>query len=673
MQHFRVSHFFYALVIATIVLLTANGGTDRANAQLTCRPGYVVTNDGYCIPRGDVYCGGGTSCNAGSICIAGNRCLSRESPRVCPNGRNYCDPGFICSNQNTCISIESGRVCSNGRTYCDPGFVCTNDDKCISQQSARVCSNGRNYCDPGFICTKDDKCISEKSSRVCSNGRDYCDQGYFCNKSNKCLSETASQQQVDICKNDDGKFSADEQLRGCTDAIESGRWSGADLEWAYVNRGNASYDKNDFDTAIADYNQAISLDPSDAIAYNNRGLAYKQKREYDRALTDFDKALSLNSRYANAYINRGSTWHDKGDLDRAIADYSSGLQYNPKDALAYRNRARAYMRKEDYDNAIADYSSKIRLEPDGESYRTRGDLYEKKKDYENAIADYTEAIRLNPKDVDAYYGRGNIYYYQKKDYDRAMADYKEGVRLAAAQADRDPMAILLDVLTKSTVVSIYLDRGDALFASKAFDRAIGVYNEALAYSPEALYPLLHRAYAYYQLGQYDQAVADFDAILKQLKDDDELRPTVLFGRGAAKLKKNDTSGDADIMTARSIVPDVAAELAKFDVGIDDIALERTKPPRQPLPCQLSDADYAALGNATTPMSREQADGLQGNDARNLCKARRLAEMLNGRTNAIKSEDYPKQLEKYVSKDELDRLNKIMEGLLAKSMDDLFKK
>ncbi len=647
MQKFRAMRFIRWFAAGAAALLTVNfapGVMEVANAQ-SCRPGYVVTNDGYCIPRGDVYCGGGTSCDAGSICIGNNRCLSRESPRVCSNGKNYCDPGFICSNQNTCISIESGRVCSNGR----------------------------NYCDPGFICTKDDKCISQQSNRVCSNGRDYCDAGYICTKNNKCLSETASQRQIDTCKNDDGKYSTNDQLQGCTDAIESGRWSGADLEWAYVNRGNAFYDKNDFDTAIADYNQAISLDPNDAIAYNNRGLAYKQKREYDRALTDFDKAISLNSRYANAYINRGSTWHDKGDLDRAITDYSSGLQYNPKDALAYRNRARAYVRKEDYDNAIADYSSKIRIEPDGDSYRARAELYEKKKDYDNALADYTEAIRLNPKDIDAFYGRGNIYYYQKKDNDRAMADFKEGVRLAAAQTDREPMAILLDVLTKSTVISIYLERGDALFANKDFDRAIGIYNEALSYSSDALYPLLHRAYAYYQLGKYDQAIADYETLLRQLKEDDDLRPTVLFGRGAAKLKKNDASGDADIMTARSIIPDVATELAKFDVGIDAAAIERTKPPQQPLPCQLTDADYAALGNAATPLSREQADALQGNDARNLCKARRLAEMLNGRTNAIKSEDYPKQLEKYVSKDELDRLNKIMDDLLAKSMSDLFKK
>ena len=37
---------------------------------------------------------------------------------------------------------------------------------------------------------------------------------------------------------------------------------------AYINRGNAKSDKGDLDGAIADYSQAIQLDPKDADAYS---------------------------------------------------------------------------------------------------------------------------------------------------------------------------------------------------------------------------------------------------------------------------------------------------------------------------------------------------------------------------------------------------------------------
>ena len=48
---------------------------------------------------------------------------------------------------------------------------------------------------------------------------------------------------------------------------------------AYVNRARSYSDKKDYDRAIADYSEAIKLDPRLATAYNLRGLAYlKQAR-----------------------------------------------------------------------------------------------------------------------------------------------------------------------------------------------------------------------------------------------------------------------------------------------------------------------------------------------------------------------------------------------------------
>lgn len=78
--------------------------------------------------------------------------------------------------------------------------------------------------------------------------------------------DAQTQQQMDWCENKDYAYLADLQLNGCTALIQSGRWSGNDLALIFNNRGNAYSDKNDYDRAIADFSQAIRLDPKYALS-----------------------------------------------------------------------------------------------------------------------------------------------------------------------------------------------------------------------------------------------------------------------------------------------------------------------------------------------------------------------------------------------------------------------
>jgi hypothetical protein len=62
------------------------------------------------------------------------------------------------------------------------------------------------------------------------------------------------------------------------------------------------------------------------------------------------------------------------------------------------------------------------------------------------------------------------------------------------------------------------------------------------------------------MGQYDAAVADYDAVLAV----DAGKVTSLYGRGTAKRRKGDyASGNADIAAARALRPNVSAEFARY--------------------------------------------------------------------------------------------------------------
>lgn len=103
-------------------------------------------------------------------------------------------------------------------------------------------------------------------------------------------------QQLNWCVgiDDDKVATPDLRIRGCTAAIESGRFVGDKLAGSFTGRGDAYQAKGQYDLAIQDYDQAIPADPQFSNAFSGRGDAYQAKGQYDRAVQDYDQAIRLS-------------------------------------------------------------------------------------------------------------------------------------------------------------------------------------------------------------------------------------------------------------------------------------------------------------------------------------------------------------------------------------------
>jgi len=91
----------------------------------------------------------------------------------------------------------------------------------------------------------------------------------------------------------------------------------------YFAQGDYDYEQGHCTQAIADYTQAIKLNPTYAQAYNNRAYTYMQENRYVDALPDLDKAIQLRPNYVNALMNRGDlyNYYYQTDRKKAVSDY----------------------------------------------------------------------------------------------------------------------------------------------------------------------------------------------------------------------------------------------------------------------------------------------------------------------------------------------------------------
>ncbi|HRH43410.1 MAG TPA: tetratricopeptide repeat protein, partial [Pyrinomonadaceae bacterium] len=76
----------------------------------------------------------------------------------------------------------------------------------------------------------------------------------------------------------------------------------------------------ELNSALADFQQAVKIDPKSADAYNGRASCYDQLGKKDLALADYSKAIELNPELATAYMGRMAIYCEMGKKDLSIFD-----------------------------------------------------------------------------------------------------------------------------------------------------------------------------------------------------------------------------------------------------------------------------------------------------------------------------------------------------------------
>ena len=215
-----------------------------------------------------------------------------------------------------------------------------------------------------------------------------------------------------------------------------------------LDEGDKMLAQNNYDGAEAAYQRAIALDPNDT--YAKQQLKKVQTLQLNAAA---EKQKALDKSYSSA-VDRGDQLLAAASYEQAVDAYKQALLQKPNDPAAMSKLQAAEQRL-----------ASERQKQAGEQAR--------KQEYDNHLAQANK-------------------YFDTKQYAQAKQSYQSALNLYPTQSYPrtriDEIDRLLGEQQKSEQYSQIILRADGLMASKSYDAAKTVYQQAQALKPAEAYP-----------------------------------------------------------------------------------------------------------------------------------------------------------------------------------------
>ncbi|MBI3861075.1 MAG: tetratricopeptide repeat protein [Planctomycetia bacterium] len=339
---------------------------------------------------------------------------------------------------------------------------------------------------------------------------------------------------ADIQK-ESGKF--DEAVDAATTAIDLGLMTAQ----VYLTRAIAEDSLGNHESARADCDSVIAIDPHNAGGWNSRALIRLRTGDTAGAVEDCRQAVKLSPGWPLAHLNLGVAQSAAGDADSAIQSFGEALRLDPNLTPASLALANTHQQRGDFDLAIEEYSKVLAREPSSHLVRIqRGDAYVGKQDYDRGIADYeyvaghvpdlAEQLRLQAVmvRVHALHSRGE--YQQLVEFvNERFDEFEDPGRLYHARASAlwylgeldDAVADFTKVVMSGDFSSLaYGDRGQVYAELGNYEEALSDLETAVGMAREGgpreglAYPLNGLGLALGGLGRFEEAFEAFSESLK---------------------------------------------------------------------------------------------------------------------------------------------------------------
>ena len=226
---------------------------------------------------------------------------------------------------------------------------------------------------------------------------------------------------------------------------------------ARINLGMLLYRDGKPEQAIAQYTEALRLEPDDPEVHVDLAMALAGAGRSTEAMAEYAEALRLDPDQPKAHNNVGNTLAADGRLDEAVTHYRAAIRADPHYADAHGNLANVLAMERDVDAAIAEYRAALAIDPDyAEAHQNLGIVLAEHGRQAEAVPHYRAALRLRPDAPDAL---GNLAWLLATSEDLSVRRPAEAIALAERACQltgyRDPG--LLDALAAAHAAAGHVD------------------------------------------------------------------------------------------------------------------------------------------------------------------------------------------------------------------------
>jgi len=122
--------------------------------------------------------------------------------------------------------------------------------------------------------------------------------------------------------------------------------------------------RNDFPTAVREYEKVVRLLPRNAEMQSNLGVALYFNGELTRAVSVLQKAAALNPGLVAPHIFAGLSWYRLSNPDKAVPELQKATELSPSDVIAHTWLGYAYVAQSQYAPACKEFQTASELDPD---------------------------------------------------------------------------------------------------------------------------------------------------------------------------------------------------------------------------------------------------------------------------------------------------------------------